>query len=66
MHTNHTGAFPIQSLCNMQYVLVAYIYDLNAILVHAIPSKTDGAMIAVFTANLNACGYSPRLNVMDT
>jgi hypothetical protein len=32
----------------MQYVFVVYIYDLNAILVRAMPSKTNGAMIAAF------------------
>ncbi len=59
---------PSPYFLNMQYVFVAYIYGLNAILVHAIPSKTNGAMIAAFTdilANLNAHGYSPTLNVMD-
>jgi hypothetical protein len=69
MYTNSIGAFPIRSFCNMQYMFVAYIYDLNAILVRAMPSKTDGAMIAAFTAdilaNLNACGYSPVLIIMD-
>ncbi len=68
IYTNSTGAFPVQSFCNMQYVSVAYIYDLNAILVGAMPYKTDGAMIAEFTdilADLDACGYSPTLNVMD-
>ncbi len=47
---------------------MAYIYNLNAILVHAMPSKTDGAMIAAFMdilADLNAHGYSPTLNIMD-
>jgi hypothetical protein len=47
---------------------LAYIYDLNAILVRAMPSKNDGAMIAAFTdilATLNARGYAPTLNVMD-
>jgi len=33
IHTDGTGAFPVQSFRNMQYVFVAYIYDLNAILV---------------------------------
>ncbi len=67
MYTNGTGAFPMRSFCNMQYVFEAYIYDLNAILVRAMPSKTDGAMIAAFTdilANLNARRYSPKLNLM--
>jgi hypothetical protein len=68
MYTNSTGAFPVQSFCSMQYVFVAYIYNLNAIHVRAMPSKTDGAMIAAFTdilADLNARGFSPMLKVMD-
>ncbi len=66
MYINSTGAFPVQSFRNMQYVFVAHIHDLNAILVRAMPSKTDGAMIAAFTdilANLNAHGYSPTLSL---
>ena len=68
MYTNSTNAFPIGSSHNMQYVFVAYIHYLNAILVRTMPSKTNGAMIAAFTdilANLNARGYSPTLKVMD-
>jgi hypothetical protein len=68
IYADGTGAFPIQSFHNMQYVFVAYIYDLNAILVHAMPSKIGGAMIAAFMdilADLNARRYSPMLNVMD-
>ncbi len=68
IYTNSTSAFPVCSFQNMQYVFVAYIYNLNAILVCAILSKTDVAMIAAFTdilANLNARRYSPTLNVMD-
>jgi hypothetical protein len=52
----------------MQYVFVAYVYDLNTIIVHAMPSKNNGAMIAVFTAilaNLIVCRYAPTLNIMD-
>jgi hypothetical protein len=68
MYTDDTGAFLVHSFRNMQYVLIAYIYDLNAILVRAMPSRNDGAMIAAFTnilTNLNACGYIPTLNFMD-
>jgi hypothetical protein len=68
MYTDGTGVFPVQSFCNMQYVFVAYIYDLNAILVCVIPSRTDGAIIASFKdilATLNTRGYVPTLNVMD-
>jgi hypothetical protein len=68
MYTDGTGVFPVQSFRNMQYVFGAYIYDLNAILVRAMPSKNDGAMIAPFKdilATLNTRGYAPTLNVMD-
>ncbi len=68
MYTNGTSTFPVQSFRNMQYVFVVYIYDLNALLVLAMPSKNDGAMIAAFTdilANLNTNRYAPTLNVMD-
>ncbi len=68
MYTDGTGAFPVRFFRNMQYLFVTYIYNLNAILVCAMPSKTNGAMIAAFMdilANLNARGYSPTLNVMD-
>ncbi len=66
--TNGTSAFPVWFFHNMQYVFVAYIYNLNTILVRAIPFKNDGAMIAVFTdilANLNARGYAPMHNIID-
>jgi hypothetical protein len=52
----------------MQYMVVAYIYNLDAILVWAIPSRTDGTIIAAFKdilATLNTHGYAPTLNVMD-
>ncbi len=68
MYTDDTCAFPMRSFHNMQYMFVAYMYDLNAILVCAMPSKTNGSVVAAFTdilANLNACRYSPRLNVID-
>jgi hypothetical protein len=33
MYTDLTGAFPVRSFKNMIYIFVAYIYDLNAIIV---------------------------------
>ncbi len=48
MYTDGTGAFPVHSFRNMQYVFVAYIYDLNVILIQVMPSRNDGAMITAF------------------
>jgi hypothetical protein len=68
MYTNITGAFPIWSFKKMQYIFVAYIYNLNAIIVQPMPSCTDSSFIAAFSkvfAILHACNYQPALNVMD-
>jgi hypothetical protein len=48
MYTNITGAFPVRSFKSRQYIFVAYIYDLNAIIVCAMPSPTDAAMVTAF------------------
>jgi hypothetical protein len=48
-------------------VFVAYVYDLNAIIVHAMPTQTDASMITAFTevnTALRAQGYHRALNVM--
>ncbi len=68
MYTDLTGAFPVRSFKNMQYIFVAYIYDLNAIIVGPMPSRANAAMIAAFTevfTVLWARDYQPALNVMD-
>jgi hypothetical protein len=52
----------------MQYIFVAYVYDLNAIIVCAMPYRTDASVVAAFTeviTILKAGGYQPALNVMD-
>ena len=68
MYTDLTGAFPVRSFKSMQYIFVAYVYDLNAIIVRAMPSRTDASMVTAFTeviTTLKTGGYCPALNVMD-
>jgi hypothetical protein len=68
MYTDITGAFPVHSFKSMQYIFVAYIYDLNAIIVCAMPSRTYASMVTAFTeviTTLKTRGYHPALNVMD-
>jgi hypothetical protein len=68
MYTNLTSAFPVRSFKNMIYIFVAYIYDLNAIIVCPMASCTDAFFIAAFTevfAILHAQDYQPALNIMD-
>jgi hypothetical protein len=52
----------------MQYIFVVFIYVLNAIIVHPMPSRTDASFIAAFTEVFNILqvrDYQPALNVMD-
>jgi hypothetical protein len=68
MYTNITGAFPVQLFKSMQYIFVVHVYDLNAIIVCALPSCTDASMVKAFTkviTTLKSSGYTPALNVMD-
>jgi hypothetical protein len=68
MYTDITGAFPVRSFKNMQYIFVVCIYDLNAIIVCPMPSQTDASFIAAFTEDFNilcAWDYQPALNGMD-
>ncbi len=68
MYTDLTGSFPVWSFKNMQYIFVAYVYDLNAIIVHAMPTRTNAAMITAFKEVIEVLqihGYHPALNVMD-
>ncbi len=68
MYTNITGAFPVCSFKSMQYVFVAYIYDLKAIIVWAMASCTNASMVQAFTeviSILKSGGYHRALNVTD-
>ncbi len=68
MYADITGAFPVRSIKSMQCVFIAYIYDLNAIIVRAMPSCTNASMVQAFTkfiSILKSGGYHPALNVMD-
>ncbi len=68
MYTDITGAFPVCSFKSRQYIFVVYVYDLNAIIVRAMPSRTDAAMVMAFNeviSTLKTGGYTPTLNVMD-
>jgi hypothetical protein len=68
MYTDPTGSFPVRSFKNMQYIFVAYVYDLNAIIVRAMSTRTNAAMITAFRegiAVLRTHGYRPALNIMD-
>jgi hypothetical protein len=68
MYTNITGVFPVRSFKSMEYIFVAYIYDLNAIIVQAMPSCADASMVQAFNEVifiLKSGGYHLALNILD-
>jgi len=68
MYTDITSAFPVCSFKGMQYIFFVYVYDLNAIIIRAMPSRTDASMVTGFTeviTTLKTRGYHPALNMMD-
>jgi hypothetical protein len=68
IYTDVTSAFPVCSFKSMQYIFVAYVYNLNAIIVSAMPSCTNAFMVQLLTkviTILKSRGYRPALNVMD-
>ena len=68
MYTDLTGQFPVRSYSNMVYIFVAYVYDANAIIARAMPSRDAAAMIDAFNdiiQHLDNKGYKPNLDVMD-
>jgi hypothetical protein len=69
MYTDNIGAFLVCSFKSMQYVFVAYIYNLNAIIVQAMPSCTSASIVQAFTkviSILKSSGYQLALNIMDS
>jgi hypothetical protein len=62
MYTNINSAFPVHSFKSMQSVSVAYIDNLNAIIIWAMPSRTNASMVQAFTkviSILKSGGYHP-------
>ena len=68
MYTDMTGALPHMSLEGNLYYLIAYIYDMNAILAKPMKSNNSADIIAAFEdifSELKDKGYKPKLNVSD-
>ncbi len=49
IYSDLTGRFPVQSFTGMQYIFAEYIYTKNAILIQAMPNRTDDSMMKVST-----------------
>ena len=68
IYSDLTGRFPIQSYKGMNYIFVAYVYKLNAILLRFMKSREDASMLEAFTSvytELETVGHKPKLHVLD-
>ena len=50
IYSDLTERFPIQSYEGMNYIFVAYVYKLNAILLRSMKSREHASMVEAFTS----------------
>ena len=48
IYSNLAGRFPVWSSVGHQYIFIAYVYTINAILMKPMKGMNDGNMIAAF------------------
>ena len=68
IYSDLCGRFPVESYTGMNYILVVYVYKLNAPLMVPIKSRKDEDMVAAFTSvyqELELYGHKPALHVLD-
>ena len=68
IYSDLTGRFPVQSFTGMQYIFVAYIYTKNAILIRAMPNRTDESMVKVFKEvyeTFEERNWKPKIHILD-
>ena len=68
IYSDLTGRFQIQSYDGMNYIFVAYVYKLNAILLRSMKSRKDASMGEAFTivyTKLETAGHKPTLHVIE-
>ena len=68
IYSDLTGKFPVQSFSGMNYIFIAYIYTINAILINQMKGMNDDNVVAVFKeiyAELEGGNCKPKLHVLD-
>ena len=67
IYTDQTGRFQISSQGN-QYIHIAYVYDINAIIATPIKSRTGGAILEAHKnviEKLERRGFKPKTHWLD-
>ena len=68
MYSDLTGRLPVESYWGIQYIVIAYIYDENVIILRPMKNRTDACMVSVFKdiyEYLKERKFKPKLHVMD-
>lgn len=68
IYSDQTGRFPVTSSRGHQYIMIMYVYDLNAILEETVKSRTSEAITATYIKMfqyLKHQGYTPKAHWLD-
>ena len=68
LYSDQTGRFPVTSYRGMQYIMVMYDLDSNAVLVEPLRNKTSGEMVAAYQLlvdRLTSAGFEPKMHILD-
>ena len=68
MYTDQTGRFPVKSFCGIQYIMVLFEVDSNAIISESMRNRTSGEMISAYktlVARLKKRGFNPKIHLLD-
>ena len=68
IYSDLAGRFPVCSYSGMNYISVAYVYNINAILVRPMATRCDATMIDTFKniyEYLKVRNLAPKLHILD-
>ena len=68
IYSDSAGRFPVQSFSGMNYIFIAYVYSINAILIRPMKTRSDACMVAAFRdvyTYLMDKQLAPKLHVLD-
>ena len=68
IYTALPGRFPVQSVRNMQYIFVCYVYEANSTLFKPMKIRSNESFVEAYKdmyEELEGRGFKPTLNVTD-
>ena len=68
IYSDLAGRFPVCSYSGMNYIFVAYVYKINAILIRPMATRCDATMIDTFKniyEYLKVRNLAPKLHILD-